>query len=165
MFGGIEQSLAGIGSAFSGINQAILGSQSQQMNQAVQAGGYGPWGAPEKQAQWLRDNPNSKLAQAMAQNGLVSPGYKRIYDLNTDTFRYALEDAPSTPTTQPITERKGIMDYFKGYLVKHRELLMGLGLALVLDHYIFGGAFKEKLQKIVHSILDKTEKKLIHEEA
>lgn len=52
------------------------------------------------------------------------------------------------------------MDYLKGYLVKHRELLMGLGLILVLDHFLLDGAFSEKIKKIIHNILDKADKKL-----
>jgi len=53
-----------------------------------------------------------------------------------------------------------VMNYVRDYFIKHRELLMGLTLVILLDHFIFGGAFREKTQKIVHALLDKTEKKL-----
>lgn len=56
------------------------------------------------------------------------------------------------------------MQYVKDYLVKHRELLMGLGLFLVLDHFLLNGAFKDKINKLIHGILDKAEKKLSHDD-
>lgn len=52
------------------------------------------------------------------------------------------------------------MNYVKEYFVKHRELFMGLFVVILLDHYIFKDAFREKLQQIVHGFLDKTQKKL-----
>lgn len=63
---------------------------------------------------------------------------------------------------KPAQKKEGnVMDYVKGYFFKHRELLMGLTIVILLDHFIFGGAFREKTQKIVHSLLDKTEKALV----
>ncbi len=52
------------------------------------------------------------------------------------------------------------MNYVKEYFVKHRELIMGLSIIVLLDHFIFKDAFKAKLQKIVANLLDKTEAKL-----
>lgn len=67
----------------------------------------------------------------------------------------------SLSSKQPTKPKEGkAMPYVRDYFIKHRELLMGLTLVILLDHFIFAGAFREKIQKIVQSILDKTEKKL-----
>ena len=70
---------------------------------------------------------------------------------------------PVQTAVKPIIKEKSVMGfgYVKEYFTKHRELVMGVVIALLLDHYVFKNAFREKLQKIVHGILDKTEKKLI----
>jgi hypothetical protein len=59
----------------------------------------------------------------------------------------------------PVT-KETTMNYVKEYFVKHRELIMGLTIIALLDHFVFKDAFKEKLQKIVQGLLDKTEKQL-----
>jgi hypothetical protein len=72
---------------------------------------------------------------------------------------------PSYGASQQLYQPPGgIMGYVKEYFVKHRELLMGLAIFILLDHYIFNGAFKEKIQKLVHGILDQADKKLTHKE-
>jgi hypothetical protein len=52
------------------------------------------------------------------------------------------------------------MGFIKEYFTKHKELFMGLAVAMVLDRYLFDGAFQEKIKKIVHNLLDKTEEML-----
>lgn len=58
-------------------------------------------------------------------------------------------------------EKKMSTSYVREYFVKHREILMGLAIFILLDHYIFEGAFREKIKRIVHGILDRTENKLL----
>ena len=52
------------------------------------------------------------------------------------------------------------VDSFKQYLEKHRDVFFTIGIVLVLDHFVFGGAFKEKLQAIVDSFLSKRTKEI-----
>lgn len=62
----------------------------------------------------------------------------------------------------PVIKEKTSMgtEYVKSYFMKHRELLMGFTIFVLLDHFVFGGAFREKIKRIVHSMLDKAENKL-----
>lgn len=59
-----------------------------------------------------------------------------------------------------VTPEVKTMSYVKEYFVKHRELLMGLVVIALIDHYFFKNALKEKLQKIAHNFLDNADKKL-----
>ncbi len=65
--------------------------------------------------------------------------------------------------TKIETKERGVMNYVKEYFVKHREILMGLGMVILLDHFLLDGALSEKLKRILHGILDKTEQKLLAE--
>lgn len=61
------------------------------------------------------------------------------------------------------TKKESFMQYVKEYFVKHRELIMSLVVFTLIDHLIFNGAFREKIEKLVHNLLDKADKKLSHE--
>lgn len=54
-------------------------------------------------------------------------------------------------------EKEKPMNFVKEYFSKHRELFMGLAIAIVLDKYLFGGAFHERLKRIITGMLDRTE--------
>lgn len=49
------------------------------------------------------------------------------------------------------------MGFIKEYFNKHKELFMGIALAVILDRYLLGGAFQERLKRIITSFLDKAE--------
>ena len=48
-----------------------------------------------------------------------------------------------------------VMDSIKKYLEKHRDIFLTIGIVLILDHFVFEGAFREKLKSITESFLDK----------
>ena len=52
------------------------------------------------------------------------------------------------------------MESFKQYLEKHRDVFFTLGVMLVLDHFVFAGAFREKIKQLVDSLLDKKTKEI-----
>ena len=52
------------------------------------------------------------------------------------------------------------MKAIKEYAEKHRDLLITIGVVLILDHFVFSGAFTEKLKKIVDGFLDKKVKEV-----
>lgn len=52
------------------------------------------------------------------------------------------------------------MGFVRDYFKKHQELFMGLAVAIILDRYLLGGAFQERLKRIINGLLDKTEKTL-----
>jgi hypothetical protein len=57
-------------------------------------------------------------------------------------------------------EKKMGTSYVKDYLVKHRELFLGLTVVILLDQFVFGGVFREKLKRLVNGFLDRAEAKL-----
>lgn len=76
-----------------------------------------------------------------------------------DALRYQMKMGPIEKQKESKKMGSG---YIREYFIKHRDLLMGLTVVLLLDHFIFEGAFREKIKRIVHSFLDKAENK-IHE--
>lgn len=54
-------------------------------------------------------------------------------------------------------KKEGIMNSFRAYLDKHRDLIFTVALVFLVDHYFLGGAFKERLQKLLGGVLDKAE--------
>lgn len=58
---------------------------------------------------------------------------------------------------KPVRMEQKKMSFVKEYFTKHRELFMGLAIAIILDRYLLGGAFQDRLKRIVTSLLDKTE--------
>lgn len=52
-------------------------------------------------------------------------------------------------------EKGGYMNSLKEYISKHRDIFFTIGFILVLDHFVFNGAFKKKLEDFIHSFLDK----------
>ena len=47
------------------------------------------------------------------------------------------------------------MEAIKSYFDKHRDIMLTIGIILILDHFVFSGAFTEKLKKMIDSFLDK----------
>ena len=52
------------------------------------------------------------------------------------------------------TRRTLSMTHLKEYFIKYRDTLLTIGLVVVLDHFIFQGAFRSKIQKAVEKLLD-----------
>lgn len=86
----------------------------------------------------------------------VSDGLKEIYSDAASAL--GMKTNPALKLVPK--EEGGVMGYMKDYFVKHRELLMGLTIVVLLDHFIFGGAFRTKIEAIVNGILNNAQKKL-----
>ena len=54
-----------------------------------------------------------------------------------------------------LTKGEHMIDSMKEYVTKHRDIFFTIGFILILDHFVFGGAFKEKIQDLIHKFLDK----------
>ncbi len=52
---------------------------------------------------------------------------------------------------------KSISDDLRGYVTANKDLLYTIVILLLIDQYVFGGAFRERLKGIVESLLKKTE--------
>lgn len=48
----------------------------------------------------------------------------------------------------------------KDYVKTHREILITLALVALVDHFVFEGQFKKKLQQLVEALLNKAQKQL-----
>ena len=47
----------------------------------------------------------------------------------------------------------------KGYISENRDLLYTIGLVLIIDQYIFDGAFRQRIKNLVEGLLKKAENK------
>jgi len=67
---------------------------------------------------------------------------------------------------EQLTKRRTPMDTtIKGYFKKHEETCITLAIIILVDHFIFNGSFRQKIQNLVDGLLAKTSKKLLEEEA
>lgn len=52
------------------------------------------------------------------------------------------------------------MEYLKEYFHKNRDLIFNISLILLIDHFVFNGAFREKIKSIMDGLINRTEKQL-----
>lgn len=57
----------------------------------------------------------------------------------------------------PIIKKERIMNSFRAYLDKHRDLIFTVALVFIVDHYFLGGAMKERIKKLLEGFLNKAE--------
>jgi len=48
----------------------------------------------------------------------------------------------------------------KEYFVKHQDVIITVGIIVLLDHFVFGGALRSKIQGTIEGMLKGAEKKL-----
>lgn len=53
------------------------------------------------------------------------------------------------------------MKALKEYFNKHREVFYTLGIIILVDHFIFDGAFTKRLKVTINKLLDKVQEKLV----
>ena len=52
------------------------------------------------------------------------------------------------------------MDYLKEYFSKNRDTIFTIVLVVLIDHFVFNGAFREKVKSVVDSMLNKANKQI-----
>lgn len=52
---------------------------------------------------------------------------------------------------------KSVQDDFKGFMKENKSVIYWMALLLILDHYLFEDAFREKLKSLVHRMIGKVE--------
>ena len=83
--------------------------------------------------------------------------------------------SPQSPTYCgiPITEmlkpkikkeEKGMFQNVKDYIGKHRDMLFTLGLIVIVDHFLFNGALRERIKGSIEGMLKKVEDKFHKDE-
>jgi hypothetical protein len=63
------------------------------------------------------------------------------------------------PTLPPPQRRKTMLENVKGYVEKHKDMLFTLGLVILVDHFLFKGALRERIKGTVEGALKKVEEK------
>lgn len=61
-------------------------------------------------------------------------------------------------------EERGTMKMMKEYLEKHKDAIFTVALVMLVDHFIFGGAFREKIKITIEALLEKAQKQLAKHE-
>lgn len=52
---------------------------------------------------------------------------------------------------------KAVGEDFKSFMKENKSVIYWIGFLLILDHYIFEDAFREKLKGLVHRMIGKVE--------
>lgn len=71
--------------------------------------------------------------------------------------------APLTPASlgsKPQVEGKNMLNDLRSYVKDNRQLLYTIALVVALDHFLFNGAFRERIKGLVESLLSSAEKKI-----
>ena len=66
----------------------------------------------------------------------------------------------STFYGQPIVtpkRRRTMFENVKDYIGKHRDIIFTLGLVIIVDHFLFKGALRERIKGTIEGILSKAE--------
>jgi hypothetical protein len=79
------------------------------------------------------------------------------YTVKAYQFSLATEaDYKTFCYTKPIGEKKmKLFTQVSDYVEKHKDILFTVALVLVLDHFVFEGKFKQKIEDLVSGFLTK----------
>jgi hypothetical protein len=66
---------------------------------------------------------------------------------------------------QPIKkENKTMLSNVKAYVEKHKDIIFTLGLIILIDHFMFKGALRNRIQTSIEGVLKKVEDKFQKED-
>jgi hypothetical protein len=114
----------------------------------------------QQQAQSGYSLANSQILQSsgIGSAQFYSPGQIPTYTVTTGIYPIS---APECPKPQ---RRKTMLENVKGYVEKHKDMLFTLGLVILVDHFLFKGALRERIKGTVEGALKKVENSF-HKEA
>jgi hypothetical protein len=69
--------------------------------------------------------------------------------------------SPLPPTPEKRKE-KGMFGKVKEYIDEHKNIIFTLGLVILVDHFLFRGALKERIKNSIEGVLTKVEEKFHH---
>jgi hypothetical protein len=103
---------------------------------------------------------NSQIlqSQGIGSAQFFMPGQLPTYTVTTGIYP---QQAPECPKPQ---RRKTMLENVKGYVEKHKDMLFTLGLVILVDHFLFKGALRERIKGTVEGALKKVENSF-HKEA
>jgi hypothetical protein len=94
--------------------------------------------------QWY-PNAQQSLGQQLAQRNEIA---------------LAAAKAPTAKQPEKKSMFKEITTDIKGFILEHRGVIYFIAFALMVDHFFFRGAFKERLQSMADRIVTKVEEKI-----
>lgn len=56
-----------------------------------------------------------------------------------------------------IKQENNMLDSIKEYIKEHKQVIITIGVVLLVDHLVFGGAFRERVKGLVEKLLNKAE--------
>lgn len=59
-----------------------------------------------------------------------------------------------------VKEENNMTQVFKEYFSKHKDIFMTLAVVLLADHFVFKGAFRDKVKTLLENLLSGAEKKI-----
>lgn len=140
----------------------MIGSQDVSSCSYAQLGGVLQYRPSQLQAIQAQHNMQQQQllqnqmdwSQQMQQMGTQHSGLHAqqvVYAPNHDSFELR--------TLQKQEAKRGIMKSFREYLNQHRDMIFTVALVFICDHYLLGGALKERLKSLLEGILNKAETK------
>ena len=61
--------------------------------------------------------------------------------------------------TDNVNRKAGMLNDLRGYVRDNRDLIFSIVFVLVLDEYVFKGAFRERLRSVIEGVLKRVENK------
>lgn len=100
-------------------------------------------------------------AQALQQQALANNMADVARKLYTKTPEEFSRDSSGSIVQLPILNpKKGKTNMIRDYLNRHKDILFTLVMALLIDHFVLGGALRQRIQKVVEAALERVEKTL-----
>jgi len=83
---------------------------------------------------------------------------------NNTNLHYSSAETRDSDYEKILNLAKGrsinMIDSVKTYLKKHEDTIITIIILILIDHFIFNGAFRDKLNKIVETMISKVTKKI-----
>ncbi len=86
--------------------------------------------------------------------------YSNEHALNIGKIELANERQPQQTKPESKSMFKSIATDVKSFVIEHRSIIYFIAAALLIDHFVFKGAFKTRLQAIAERIVKKVEDKV-----
>lgn len=58
------------------------------------------------------------------------------------------------------SEKKSMFKLLREYVQENKNLIFNVGLVVLLDHFVLGGAFRKRIEGLISGVLEKAEKQL-----
>lgn len=85
--------------------------------------------------------------------------HQQIAQIEQAAMRQPPQSAPAPPTPRKGHMLKELFGDLRGYIKENRDLIFSIVFVLVLDEYVFEGAFRERLKGVIEGVLKRVERK------